>query len=341
MRNGLPKTHKAFQSIPKFRPIIDTTNTPHYNVGKFLAGLLNPLTLNQYSLRDSFDAADAIKSIPPELFSQGYKFVPFDVESLFTNVPLRRTINVVLDRIYNKKLIETSFQKHTLKKLILDSCTKTIFSCNGTLYEQLDGVSMGSSSGPVLANIILSESEDIIVSELVNSGVIKFYRRYVDDTLLLIWPTDIQFVLDKFNIFDKNLKFTFDDFQDGNVHFLDLKITEGGIDIFRKNTHTGQYTNFSSFEHFSRKVSWVNSLFFRASKICSNPSLFILYKKFVEHHVIKLILLKISKLSARLTQAIIRDKLQRLKHTQDICTRQLITMFKCARALDKSNLYCC
>ena len=42
----------------------------------------------------------------------------------------------------------------------------------------------------------------------------------------------------------------------------------------------------------------------------------------MEHHVIKLILLKISKLSARLTQAIIRDKLQRLKHTQDICTRQ-------------------
>ena len=65
----------------------------------------------------------------------------------------------------------------------------------------------------------------------------------------------------------------------------------------------------------------------------------ILYKKFVEHHVIKLILLKISKLSARLTQAIIRDKLQRLKHTQDICTRQLITMFKCARALDKSTEY--
>ena len=46
-----------------------------------------------------------------------------------------------------------------------------------------------------------------------------------------------------------------------------------------------------------------------------------------------------SKLSARLTQAIIRDKLQRLKHTQDICTRQLITMFKCARLI-KGNLYC-
>ena len=140
--HGLPKTHKTFQSIPKFRPIIDTTNTPHYNVGKFLAGLLNPLTLNQYSLRDSFDAADAIKSIPPppELFSQGcrgrrleansrlgYKFVSFDVESLFTNVPLHRTINIVLDRIYNKKLIDTSFRKHTLKNSSLIRAPKLYF----------------------------------------------------------------------------------------------------------------------------------------------------------------------------------------------------------------------
>ena len=81
-------------------------------------------------------------------------------------------------------------------------------------------------------------------------------------------------MLDKFNSFDKNLKFTFDDFPDSHVHFLDLKITKNGIDIFRKNTHTGQYTNFSSFEPFSRKVSWINSLFFRASKICSNATLF-------------------------------------------------------------------
>ena len=170
-------------------------------------------------MRDSFDAADAIKSIPPELFSQGYNFVSFDVESLFTNVPLHRTISIVLDRIYIKKLIDTSFRKHTLKKLILDSCTKTIFSCKGTLYEQLDGVSIGSSLGPVLANIILSEFENIMVTELVNSGVIKFYRRYVDDTLLLIRPNDVQFVLDRYNSFDKNLKFTFDDFPDGHVHF--------------------------------------------------------------------------------------------------------------------------
>ena len=34
---GLPETHKQFDSIPKFSPIIDMTNTPYYGVRKFLS----------------------------------------------------------------------------------------------------------------------------------------------------------------------------------------------------------------------------------------------------------------------------------------------------------------
>ena len=41
--HGLPKIHKQFFNVPSFRPIVDTTNTPHYGVGKFLTHLLNPL----------------------------------------------------------------------------------------------------------------------------------------------------------------------------------------------------------------------------------------------------------------------------------------------------------
>ena len=88
--HGLPKTHKPFLSVPKFRPIIDTTNTPHHDVGKFLSNLLNPLTLNDYTLRDCFESVDAIKAIPEHLFSEGYRYVSFDVESLSTNVPLKK-----------------------------------------------------------------------------------------------------------------------------------------------------------------------------------------------------------------------------------------------------------
>ena len=42
---------------------------------------------------------------------------------------------------------------------------------------------MSSSLGPVLANIILTEFERLIVSELIADGTIKLYKRYVDDTL--------------------------------------------------------------------------------------------------------------------------------------------------------------
>ena len=51
--HGLPKIHKEFSNIPKFRPIIDTTGTTHCLVGKYLANLLNPPTINEYSVKNS------------------------------------------------------------------------------------------------------------------------------------------------------------------------------------------------------------------------------------------------------------------------------------------------
>ena len=54
--------------------------------------------------------------------------------------------------------------------------------------------------------------------------MLKFYCRYVDDTLVMIKKDKIQHVLNSFNSFDKNLRFTVDTFDDGNIHFLDIKI---------------------------------------------------------------------------------------------------------------------
>ena len=99
-QNGLPKTHKSFDNLPSFRPIIDTTGTAYQPVTKYLSSLLNPLTHNEFQLRDSFDAVSRIHNIPSHLFSQGYRFVSFDVTSLFTNIPLRKTIiNIILDSV--------------------------------------------------------------------------------------------------------------------------------------------------------------------------------------------------------------------------------------------------
>ena len=124
--DGLPKTHKPFEHLPKFIPVIDTTNT-HYGISKFLSSLLNPLTENRHVVEDTFTAANKIREIPKELFNHGYRFFSFDVESLFTSVPLSKTINIILDWIYNKKLLKTNIKKRTMKKLLKDCCTTNTF----------------------------------------------------------------------------------------------------------------------------------------------------------------------------------------------------------------------
>ena len=99
-------------------------------------------------------------------------FVSPDVVSLLTNVPLHKTLNIILKRVHQKKLINTSLSKHLLKKLILDTYQKTT-SFNNKLCEQIDGVNMGRSLGPVLANIIMIDCEKVIVDKLMKEKVIS------------------------------------------------------------------------------------------------------------------------------------------------------------------------
>ena len=67
---------------------------------------------------------------------------------------------------------------------------------------------MGSAVGPAS---IFSKFEKLIISDLVASGTIKFYGRYVDDThvlVVLVRPPAISHAFNKFNSFGKNLKFS-------------------------------------------------------------------------------------------------------------------------------------
>ena len=93
----------------------------------------------------------------------------------------------------------------------------------------------------------MTEFEDIVIKPLINSGTIKFYKRYVDDTLILTKPSDIPYIFAKFNSFDPSIKFTIDDFNDNDIHFLDIQIHSTGTSVYRKPTHTGQYQHISSF----------------------------------------------------------------------------------------------
>ena len=90
-------------------------------------------------------------NLSSEIFEDGYQFVLFDIVSQLMNVSLNKTINIILDQIYRQKLLKTNLKKRAMKKLSLDSCTKTTFSYDNVIYWLCEGVSMSSSLAPVQA----------------------------------------------------------------------------------------------------------------------------------------------------------------------------------------------
>ena len=70
-----------------------------------------------YTVKDSFDVANKINQILPSVQnSDKYVFFSLDVVSLFTNVPLKKTVDIILKRIYTDKEITTTLTKRSLKK---------------------------------------------------------------------------------------------------------------------------------------------------------------------------------------------------------------------------------
>ena len=98
---------------------------------------------------------------------------------------------------------------------------------------------------------------------------IKFYARYVDDTLFVIKHEDARRIQNLLNNFDPNLRFTVVLFQNEVPHFLDLELSPDGISIFRKNINTGLYTHFCSYVPWTHRTAWTKSLTSGASHICS------------------------------------------------------------------------
>ena len=128
---------------------------------------------------------------------------------------------------------------------------------------------MGSPLRPVLANTIMTELEEKVIKKFIDDGTIKFYGRYIGDTLLVIKPKDIGRIHQALNKFDKNLRFTVNKFDDVVPHFIDLELRDYGIALYTKPANTGLYVDYNSNFPWAFRVSWIKSLTARAKNICS------------------------------------------------------------------------
>ena len=206
--------------------------------------------------------------------------VSLDDESLFTNVPIASTINIILNAVYEHPTIPPpNIQKQVLEQLLHICTSETPFKHNGQVYKQINGVSMGSPLGPTFADFYMSYVENYLLSQSNRISNPCFYIRYVDDIMAVFnSPNHVHYFINRLRN-NSILNFTVEYAKNGKFAFFDvlMNIDDGGnitTSVYCKPTDKGVYCNYFSHTAEIYKRSVIKTLVFRALKYTSNWPLF-------------------------------------------------------------------
>ena len=146
---GLPKIHKEGTPL---RPILAAFKAPTYKLAKFIISFLQPLMCNEYTLKNAYDFKDTLAT---RRFPKDAVMASFDITSLFTNVPIEETINIVTSSLYENENAIRNIKKADFKKLLRLCVDDNHFLFNNDHYIQYEGFAMGSPLSAPMANIFL------------------------------------------------------------------------------------------------------------------------------------------------------------------------------------------
>lgn len=242
---GLVKTHKPGN---KLRPILSATDGYNYSLAKFLAKGISKFCYSDYCVQSTDELFGSLCCDKPD---PNHILASFDVESLFTNVPVQTTIDLLLDKIYSENDVFTienvSFRRPQLHRALYLACTDQLFNFDGEMYVQKDGVAMGSPLGMYLANFYVSYLEKCKIDFDSEFAPVK-YNRYVDDTLLIFKSAEhIPLFLEHMNSLS-TLHFTCETATNNSLNFIGITIKNApvfGTSVYRKFDYniTSAYSN--------------------------------------------------------------------------------------------------
>ena len=96
---------KIYKPVPKFWPILLAINAARCNIAKFLIPILELLTHNEFTIKDSFNFAKEITT-----YSLLY-IASLDVESLFTDISLNEASDNCVKDLQNENLYNGKLSK--------------------------------------------------------------------------------------------------------------------------------------------------------------------------------------------------------------------------------------
>jgi len=134
---------------------------------------------------------------------------------------------------------------------------------------------MGSPISPVFAEFLLQDLERSIIPSIRS---VHHYLRYVDNVFSVAKKNDSALILDKLNGYHPEIQFTCEIMENNKLPFLDTMIEIKsnftlGFSIYRKPTNTDKYLDFHSNHPFFHKCSVIDTLVYRALKICDDDKI--------------------------------------------------------------------
>ena len=187
----------------------------------------------------------------------------YDIENLYCNVPLKETVNIILNRMFTSDSRTFLGLSKQLFRTIISM--NSLFIFDGNLYKQCEGLGMGLPQSPAFANMFLSHHEYSWINICPNNFKPLFYRRYMDDTFVLFRDkSHAPLFLNYLNRQHSSINFTMENEEDCSLSFLDVDIKRNknkfSTSVYRKLTFSGLGVSYFSFCSYRFKINSITTI---------------------------------------------------------------------------------
>ena len=276
----LPKIHQPKNKwsnprCPPGRPIISDVNTESSRIAEFIDFYVNKHSTELPSyVRDSFDFVDKIKHIK---LDENDLLITGDVNSLYTNMNLNRTV-AVIRRLF-KKVPEIGRPDNLIIELLDFTLKHNDFEFNNEFFLQTCGCAMGKKYSPGLANLYLETLDKFIINYKIKP---KIYLRYLDDIFLIMNKSpnlNIQAFEVEINSIIPDIKVDLNS-NELSIDFLDVTVFKEddysvGTKVFFKETNNRLLLNPTSCHPKHTFGGIVKSQFIRYKRLSSKKEYFL------------------------------------------------------------------
>jgi hypothetical protein len=239
---------KHIKREPPLRPVINSIQAPSYKLAKYLNKKLQGKRNlpNNYNTRNSKEVALELLNTQIKDY---HRNVSLDIKDLYVNIPIEDILQITKSWLkkqkHNNKIIEQTIR---IREIILK---QNYFQYDNRFYQPKKGIAMGSSISSTIAVIYLQHLEDRYVKHTIENREIIYYKRYVDDLLVIFdqTKTSVEAIQKTANNLDHNLQFKIATEENNMLSYLDLDIHRKNskieINIHRKSTHINIVINFN------------------------------------------------------------------------------------------------